>query len=55
MMHKHQCDRCGLVWAHGEDCQGDKPSHTCARCGRLEWWQYRGSAPPDHVNFRGET
>lgn len=38
--HGHQCESCGNKWHHlGAFNIGDPGSHTCARCGTVQWWK----------------
>lgn len=38
--HRHHCDRCGSRWGHlGAFNLNDEESHTCARCGQVQWWK----------------
>jgi len=38
--HAHQCDHCGQRWRHfGAFNFGDEASHTCSRCGEVQWWK----------------
>jgi len=44
-LHSHECDGCGHRWFHlGAFNLGDKPAHTCGRCGAEQWWK-RGVPP----------
>jgi hypothetical protein len=39
-LHSHKCCRCGSRWRHfGAFNLGDEPSHTCSRCGVVQWWK----------------
>lgn len=39
-LHSHRCDQCGRRWRHfGAFNLGDEPSHTCSRCGEIQWWK----------------
>lgn len=45
-LHSHTCS-CGNRWWHlGAFAQGSEPSHTCGRCGTLEWFK---SGVPAHL------
>lgn len=35
--HLHICPNCGHSWSHGPECFGDKATHTCSKCGCLQW------------------
>jgi hypothetical protein len=38
--HKHTCESCGRRWSHlGVFNLGDEESHTCSRCGEVQWWK----------------
>jgi len=38
--HKHTCESCGRRWSHfGAFNLGDEESHTCSRCGEVQWWK----------------
>lgn len=36
-LHSHRCSACGSVWSHGAASHGDRESHSCPKCGRVEW------------------
>jgi hypothetical protein len=39
-MHAHTCDACGNRWRHlGAFNVGDPTSHTCGKCGVVQWWK----------------
>lgn len=39
-LHGHTCEKCGRRWRHfGAFNLGDESSHTCARCGEVQWWK----------------
>lgn len=39
-MHAHTCEGCGHQWRHlGAFNVGDPESHTCSRCGTVQWWK----------------
>lgn len=39
-LHAHTCESCGNKWRHlGAFNIGDPGSHTCARCGTVQWWK----------------
>lgn len=39
-LHTHTCESCGHAWRHlGAFNTGDPISHTCARCGTVQWWK----------------
>lgn len=40
-LHRHKCDVCGFVWAHGKECVNNETAHTCGQCGAFvsELWQ----------------
>jgi len=39
-LHSHACESCGHRWRHlGAFNIGDERSHTCARCGQVQWWK----------------
>lgn len=43
-LHAHTCEGCGKRWRHfGAFNFDDEESHTCTRCGQVQWW--RGGAP----------
>jgi len=38
--HSHQCTSCSYSWQHfGAFNFGDEGSHTCPRCGQVQWWK----------------
>jgi len=52
-LHAHTCVNCGHKWRHlGAFNLGDEESHTCSRCGQVQWWKcgtlhvLGGSPPP---------
>jgi len=39
-LHGHACEGCGRRWRHfGAFNLGDEKSHTCSRCGEVQWWK----------------
>jgi hypothetical protein len=39
-LHAHTCANCGHRWRHlGAFNLGDEESHTCGRCGQVQWWK----------------
>jgi hypothetical protein len=39
-LHGHTCASCGHKWRHlGAFNLGDEESHTCGRCGQVQWWK----------------
>jgi hypothetical protein len=39
-LHSHTCEACGNKWRHlGAFNLGDPGSHTCGRCGTVQWWK----------------
>lgn len=39
-MHAHTCEGCGHRWRHlGAFNIGDPQSHTCGKCGVVQWWK----------------
>lgn len=39
-LHAHTCDGCGNRWRHlGAFNVGDPTSHTCGKCGVVQWWK----------------
>jgi len=39
-LHGHTCCRCGHKWRHlGALNVGNESSHTCSRCGTVQWWK----------------
>lgn len=39
-LHGHTCEGCGRRWRHfGAFNLGDAESHTCSRCGEVQWWK----------------
>jgi hypothetical protein len=39
-LHAHTCVNCGHRWRHlGAFNLGDEESHTCSRCGQVQWWK----------------
>jgi hypothetical protein len=46
--HKHICYECGFIWDHSlTECKDHEPSHTCLRCGAVQWWIYAGQRQPE--------
>ena|ERR1700674_2275532 len=46
--HAHRCESCGHRWRHlGAFSLGDLASHTCGRCGAVQWWKsgWQGAEP----------
>jgi hypothetical protein len=39
-LHRHRCDRCRLVWEHGDGNRDNVEAHRCPGCGQLceEWY-----------------
>jgi hypothetical protein len=38
--HRHTCESCGNSWQHlGAFNVGDPGSHTCGKCGTVQWWK----------------
>jgi len=38
--HSHTCESCGHRWRHlGVINVGDPGSHTCGKCGTVQWWK----------------
>jgi hypothetical protein len=38
--HGHQCEACSHKWRHlGAFNLGDPASHTCSKCGTVQWWK----------------
>jgi hypothetical protein len=38
--HRHTCESCGRRWSHlGAFNLGDEDSHTCSRCGEVQWFK----------------
>ena len=38
--HAHTCEGCGHSWRHlGVFNHGDPSSHSCAKCGCVQWWK----------------
>lgn len=39
-LHTHMCEGCGNRWRHlGAFNIGDPVSHTCRKCGTVQWWK----------------
>jgi hypothetical protein len=39
-LHGHTCEACGHRWRHlGAFNVGDPGSHTCGKCGTVQWWK----------------
>jgi hypothetical protein len=39
-LHSHTCEACGERWRHlGVFNHGDPVSHTCGKCGTVQWWK----------------
>lgn len=39
-LHSHICDACGHKWRHlGAFNLGDERTHTCGKCGTVQWWK----------------
>lgn len=38
-MHSHECSKCHFRWSHSGWNRGDKKAHTCAVCGKLEFFR----------------
>lgn len=39
-LHSHTCEACGNRWRHlGAFNLGDPVSHTCSKCGTVQWWK----------------
>ena len=39
-LHSHRCEGCGHKWYHlGAFNVGDPASHTCGKCGAVQWWK----------------
>lgn len=39
-LHTHTCEVCGNSWRHmGAFNVGDPGSHTCVKCGTVQWWK----------------
>lgn len=39
-LHTHTCEACGNRWRHlGAFNIGDPNSHTCGKCGIVQWWK----------------
>jgi len=38
--HTHTCESCSHRWRHlGAFNLGDPASHTCSKCGTVQWWK----------------
>lgn len=56
--HKHQCEKCRVVWEHLDSRWGDEKAHTCPRCYRVLggcWEWYEGREKPHYVEMRDGT
>lgn len=48
--HKHECGRCGNVFAHGPGNNGHAGAHTCPACGAGPWYyHYTGPKPATNL------
>lgn len=45
VLHAHRCKKCldskvQTIWVHDESAQGIAASHTCPKCGTINWEKF---------------